>query len=108
MQTLAEVKSAHFTVCQKPWGCWKTYDNRLCGDLHRRWFELRREAEEFYSLPVTPDACPKGGPKHYVPMALEHARFPYNSTRTRRVVPDDSREFWAPIAEGRYTSDRYN
>jgi hypothetical protein len=36
VQQLEELKSAHFTVCQKPWGCWKTYANRLCGELHHR------------------------------------------------------------------------
>jgi hypothetical protein len=36
VQTLDQLKSAHFTVCQKPWGCWKQIDNRLCRDLHGR------------------------------------------------------------------------
>ena len=27
-QTLDEIKSAHFTVCQKPWNCEKSYVNR--------------------------------------------------------------------------------
>lgn len=37
VQQLEELKSAHFTVCQKPWACWKQHDNRLCNDLHRRY-----------------------------------------------------------------------
>ncbi len=35
-QTLAELKSAHFTVCQKPWGCFRYLDSRLCRELHQR------------------------------------------------------------------------
>ncbi len=79
---------------------------RLSQCCVRRWFELRKEAELFYNLPVVDNACPKGGPKHYVPMALDGAQFP--AQKAANVVPDDSRERFDPIAEGRYTSDRYN
>ena len=44
-RSISEVKSAHFTVCQKPWMCYKTYYNSLCEDLHKSWFQLRRDAE---------------------------------------------------------------
>ena len=29
-QSLDEIKSAHFTVCQKPWNCYKAFVNGLC------------------------------------------------------------------------------
>lgn len=50
-QFVQNVKSAHFTVCQKPWGCWMSMkDNVLCHDLHQTWFQYRQEAEIFYGL----------------------------------------------------------
>lgn len=56
LQKIEELKSAHFTVCQKPWGCWEHYfrtnnkENPLCYPLHQRWVQLRKEAEVFYGL----------------------------------------------------------
>jgi hypothetical protein len=47
-QEINKVRSAHFTICQKPWTC-NYHDNprnmRLCSQLHERWFELRDEYE---------------------------------------------------------------
>lgn len=47
-QDINKVRSAHFTICQKPWTC-NYHDNprnmRLCKQLHDRWFELRDEYE---------------------------------------------------------------
>ena len=67
-KSLKEIKSAHFTVCQKPWNCEKKVHtkfssgikgvegkwevNPLCMDLHYRWRDLRREAEELYGVKV--------------------------------------------------------
>jgi hypothetical protein len=36
VQKIEELKSAHFTVCQKPWGCFKNHDVRLCRELHNK------------------------------------------------------------------------
>jgi len=60
-----EVVSAHFTVCQKPWGChiryWKNrpkeFNGPLCYALHEQWFQLRRETEQFYGMAVSENVC---------------------------------------------------
>ena len=96
IQKVEDLTSAHFTICQKPWGCFNNPVSRLCGDLHHRWFKLRKEAEKFYSLPSIPQACPKGGHKWYKPMQLANAVMP--STQTL-FVPDDSPDIFLPIKE---------
>lgn len=49
LQQIDKVKSAHFTLCQKPWTCNK-HDNprnmRLCEQLHDKWFLIRSEFEK--------------------------------------------------------------
>lgn len=81
----------------------------VCSHAGRRWFALRREAERFYNLPPVDNACPRGGPKFYVPMALSAARFPRDDALVvDHVVPDDSRGRIDPVAEGGYLSDRYH
>lgn len=66
-QSLDELKSAHFTVCQKPWNCMKSgFPNDLCRRLHERWFLLRKYAEEFYSIPVNDKACSTWGTVLYL------------------------------------------
>jgi hypothetical protein len=58
-QFVGDLKSAHFTVCQKPWGCWmKVQSNVLCHDLHQTWFQYRQEAEIFYGL-LAPTQVPE-------------------------------------------------
>ncbi len=49
-----DIKSVHFTLCQKPWICplGIANKNKLCGDFHRKWFEVRRDWEK--SLGVYP------------------------------------------------------
>jgi len=46
---LADIKVAHFTVCQKPWSCRPRHDpddtRHLCRDLHATWFAHRRHLE---------------------------------------------------------------
>ena len=47
-QKFHNVKSAHFTICQKPWTCTKHDNPRnkvLCEQLHQEWFILRHEFE---------------------------------------------------------------
>jgi hypothetical protein len=61
VQTLEQIKSAHFTICQKPWNCLKKWHaNELCRQLHNQWFALRKEAETFYNIPSDDNPCPKG------------------------------------------------
>jgi hypothetical protein len=76
-QSLRDIFTAHFTVCQKPWTCYLTKINRLCSDLHKTWFEFRKEAEIYYGLNgVEQLVCPRGGHKWYKPMQLDYARLP--------------------------------
>jgi hypothetical protein len=47
-QVIEKVKSAHFTICQKPWTCTmhsNPRNSRLCLQLHEKWFMLRDEYE---------------------------------------------------------------
>ena len=97
-------RSAHFTVCQKPWGCSKDYYNPLCEKLHLKWFELRKLAEEFYGVPVTADACPHGGHKFYKQMQLDNAKLPAFTG----FVPDDSPGFLKPTEESRFLTEDYD
>lgn len=49
LQTFDKVKSAHFTICQKPWTCTEHLNpknKRLCSILHEKWFRLRDELEK--------------------------------------------------------------
>lgn len=101
VQTLDEIKSAHFTVCQKPWGCWKDHSNRLCGELHKKWFELRKGAEKFYSIPVNENPCPKGGHKAYQLMDISCAVPP----KVDFLVPDESPDRLLPIGNSGYDKD---
>jgi hypothetical protein len=71
-----------------------------------RWFALRQEAEAFYGIPTNPNACPRGGHKHYQPMQLQQAVMPYD--RLPFVLPDDSLDRYVPIPEAKYTGSRYN
>lgn len=113
-QTLPELKSAHFTVCQKPWGCFLQVGSPLCRALHQRWFELRAEAEVFFDLQPSSQsqpACSGGGHKNYHPMQLEHAIFPTDVQRRafyRNVVPDDSLSRFDPLPESLYTTSQYD
>lgn len=47
------VKSAHFTICQKPWTCTKHLNPKnmvLCEIFHKKWFALRDELEQELNL----------------------------------------------------------
>ena len=96
IQKVEDLTSAHFTVCQKPWGCFNQPVSRLCGDLHHQWFKLRKEAEKFYSIPSVPQACPRGGHKWYKPMQLTNAVMPSSQTL---FMPDDSPDRLPPTKE---------
>lgn len=104
---LDQVKSAHFTVCQKPWNCERGYYNPLCGELHREWFRLRYEAEKFYSLPPVEKACPKGGPKFYIPMDLSNAVVPTQNDIEGAFVPDVSPDLLLPAGNSGFIHNDY-
>lgn len=103
VQTLEEIKSAHFTVCQKPWMCYRAFVNDLCGQLHKRWFQLRLEAESFFGLNPIQKPCPNGHGS-YVHMDLETARMP----ALANLLPDDSPDFLAPIGNTGYIGTEYH
>jgi hypothetical protein len=98
-QTLDELKSAHFTVCQKPWGCWTNFRNNLCKQLHARWFAMRKETEAYYGIPVIDKACAKGGHKQYKYMQLDDAKLPVVSN----FIHDDSPDVLYPIYNSGYS-----
>lgn len=92
---IKDIVSAHFTVCQKPWSCAAWQQNPLCVALHKRfdalsrqlvisniwfhfrWFELRIEAEKYFSIPVPniKKHCAQGR-AHYQPIDGSSARVP--------------------------------
>lgn len=67
---------------------------------------MRQEAEAFYGIPVNPKACPRGGHKHYQPMALHSAVLPVE--KLPFCVPDDSSDRYVPIREAKYQSNQYH
>jgi len=84
----SDVKSVHFTICQKPWGCdWirnaKTKD--LCNPLHYHWFRIRNDMEDTWerensnyksnrSGEMKPEHfhgfCTRGGKVGYIPIQV--------------------------------------
>ncbi|KAL7479831.1 hypothetical protein ACHAW6_005553 [Cyclotella cf. meneghiniana] len=49
-----EVKSVHFTLCNKPWKCptWEGMDEKgvtICKEFHKEWFRVREDLEETLS-----------------------------------------------------------
>jgi len=96
---LDTVKTTHFTICQKPWGCTSASHLScpycpLCAKFHKRWFDIRRELEiewETYDLVgYTGDATErrgmcgkhKDGQRGYKPVPM-HLLL-QNKTRSRR------------------------
>jgi hypothetical protein len=115
-QELSVLKSAHFTVCQKPWNCFRwQMDNRLCRLLHLRWFELQQEAELFYGIVDSKKqlvtACKGGAPKDYRQMELMKAdlnrKGPYGHL-LQNVIPDDSADRFDPLEESMYVGNKYD
>ena len=112
---LSEIKSAHFTICQKPWTCTKwgarspTCEmprcNPLCKQLHEEWFRLRHETELFYGVQVVNDPC--SGSHGYIPMDLNAA----NIKKSKNIfsvmpIPDTSPDLIKPPKpESRYRID---
>lgn len=44
--SLPQVKSVHFTVCQKPWTCHLHHGNEKCNTALDKWHELRQEVSQ--------------------------------------------------------------
>jgi hypothetical protein len=88
-------------VCQKPWHC-SGFVNPLCTALHERWFALRKEAEAFYNIPVTPSACNGNGNgvARYNRMAIDRAVFPGH-----QHTPDESPDTLLPIGNAGFRPD---
>jgi len=64
-----EVKTAHYTVCQKPWDHCGHGSKTICEGFHVKWWEARNELETSAGISATP-RC--GGGSNYSPLALEH------------------------------------
>lgn len=79
------VKSAHFTICQKPWTCTEHVNPRnkvLCEELHVQWFNLRDELERETGVDISyrqaeksrykgsQGMCRRYGDKGYLPIPL--------------------------------------
>lgn len=78
-----------------------------------RWFQYRREAEQFYGIADGMQVSCKGpGVKNYVSMDIQRARLPrlgeFMYEVRRNVIADDSPDRFNPIAESKYTSTNYN
>lgn len=112
-QQLHEIRSAHFTVCQKPWNCMKDHFNRLCKDLHGRWLLLRSEAEAFYGISNgKQSACKGGGLKNYRVFNVSLARLPrsgpYAKYRKNYVADDSPSRFDPIMPESCYLTENYD
>eukprot|EP01041_Mallomonas_annulata_P005170 gene5170-10339_t len=71
LQTFDKVKSAHFTICQKPWTCNLHNNPRnsvLCQQLHNNWFLLRDELEKSWDLNTSYRQLDKAPNKEYLGM----------------------------------------
>ncbi len=85
LQDPKKVKSAHFTICQKPWTCTKHLNPRnmvLCEIFHDKWFALRDELEKAQGVDLSYRAknsryknsfgmCKGYGDKKYIPIPLK-------------------------------------
>lgn len=79
------VKSAHFTICQKPWTCTLHQNPKnkvLCEIFHNKWFALRDELEKDSGVDTSYRAkttrfkasfgmCSGYGDKKYIPVPLD-------------------------------------
>jgi hypothetical protein len=77
------IKTAHYTVCLKPWSCPQYAQDELCGQLHTMWHQVRKEAEIFYGIsdPDT-ESCALGPRKlgrKYQTLHLHNAQLPRSS-----------------------------
>ena len=84
LQKFELVKSAHFTICQKPWTCTEHVNPKnkvLCEVLHAKWFELRDEFEKETKVDIiyrqksryekSLGMCRRYGDKGYLPIPLK-------------------------------------
>lgn len=113
VQQLPELRSAHFTVCQKPWNCMKGHVNRLCKDLHEHWLLLRSEAEAFYGVSDGHQTvCSGSGLKNYHKFNISLARLPDSGPFYKfrqNVIPDDSPDRFDPVfPESGYLTHEFN
>jgi hypothetical protein len=90
LQEPENVKSVHYTICQKPWTCTQhsnPKNARLCSALHLKWFQLRDDFEKdmgidrSYRVKDSPfrgsqGACKAWGDKNYIPIPLDHVSLP--------------------------------
>lgn len=104
-QTLDEIKSVHFTVCQKPWMCYRAFVNPLCGKFHQRWFELRLNAEKYFGIPQNHDPCTTSGKRKYFPMKILDSSF---VIKDKYFIKDDSPDRLEPIGNSGYVLDINN
>ena len=51
---ISEIKTFHFTVCQKPWSCNPHGGIPVCKTLHDKWWELRASFEKKMGLEKGP------------------------------------------------------
>lgn len=78
---VANIKTAHFTICGKPWLCRK--DVRvLCAKLHHEWFRVRKKLDESRGYGLNTDMlesyktdhflgyCSRPGPAGYIPFQI--------------------------------------
>ena len=81
---VSKIKSAHFTICQKPWVCPHGLIMRDagCRELHQKWFDTRLSFENTFGL-ASQDNSTKGllkdvfhgyckgqGGRSYIPMKI--------------------------------------
>ena len=69
-----------------------------------RWFELRKEAETFYQIPINDQPCTIDRPPQYVPMFLQNAKFP----DVKGFKADESPDVLKPTKESRYITENYD
>jgi hypothetical protein len=111
----ADIVSAHFTICQKPWTCYANKPNSMCKFLHHKWFETRQLAEAYFGIPVIPNACDfsyrtmkKSGDGKYNSMLLDRVNLSPNRVQ-QHPIPDQSPNILVPpVPESRYTTSHYD
>lgn len=84
----SDIKSIHFTICQKPWICplGVIKNGNLCREFHKKWFEIRKNWEDTMNLAEHTESekaspadfhndvfqgfCRGQGPRNYVSIQL--------------------------------------
>lgn len=73
---VGEIKTAHFTLCQKPWHCTRMnpdlLQEGLCRNLQREWFKVRVDLEDKngpgrFDVDQFLGFCKEGGERGYIP-----------------------------------------